>query len=139
VDRLANEGDTSISGEMEHEPVRGPHEVEVRDDRGRVSTASVELRFRRIAVRPPIGKPREYPALSLTVIHADERGTPEGREPTRWGLLTNCPVDDLASAIEKLEWYAQRWKTETDQADSTSSDRWCGAPGAGYDRRRRAA
>ena len=32
------------------------------------------------------------------------------------------------------------WKPfETNQADSTSSDRWCGTPGAGYDRRRRAA
>jgi transposase len=28
---------------------------------------------------------------------------------------------------------------ETDQADSTSSDRWCEATGAGYDRPRRAA
>jgi hypothetical protein len=28
---------------------------------------------------------------------------------------------------------------EKDQADSTSSDRWCEATGAGYDRRRRAA
>jgi multidrug efflux pump subunit AcrA (membrane-fusion protein) len=30
-------------------------------------------------------------------------------------------------------------RVETDQADSTSSDRWCGTPGASYDRRRRAA
>ena len=28
---------------------------------------------------------------------------------------------------------------EKDQADSTSSDRWCGTPGGGYDRRHRAA
>jgi hypothetical protein len=113
VDRLAGEGDTTISREMGREPVRGNHEVEVRDDRGRASTTSVELRFRRMTVQPPIGKQQDYPALSLTVIHADERGTPEGREPIRWRLLTNCPVDDLASAIEKLKWYAQRWKIET--------------------------
>ena len=35
--------------------------------------------------------------------------------------------------------YAMRSGIETDQADSTSSDRWCEATGAGYDRRRRAA
>jgi hypothetical protein len=38
-------------------------------------------------------------------------GTPAGREPTRWKLLTDLPVDDLPSAIEKLDWYAMRWKT----------------------------
>ena len=76
VDRLAGEGGTTISKEMEREPIRGDHEVEVRDDRGRVSTAAVDLRFRRMTVHPPIGKQKRYPALSLTVIHADERGRP---------------------------------------------------------------
>ena len=37
------------------------------------------------------------------------------------------------------ETYRARWAVETDQADSTSSDRWCEPTGAGYDRRRRAA
>lgn len=98
---------------MEREPIRGTHEVEVHDDRGRATTAEVDLRFRRLTVCPPIGKHRQYPALSLTVLHADERGTPAGREPIRWRLLTNRPVDDLAGAIEKLDWYAQRRKIET--------------------------
>jgi hypothetical protein len=35
--------------------------------------------------------------------------------------------------------YRERNRVEKDQADSTSSDRWCGATGPGYDRRRRAA
>jgi hypothetical protein len=113
VDRLAGEGGTTVSQLMEREPVRGDHEVEVRDDRGRASTARVDLRFCRMTVRPPIGKERRYPSLSLTVLHADERGTPEGREPIRWRLLTDRPVDDLASAVEKLDWYAHRWKAET--------------------------
>ena len=26
--------------------------------------------------------------------------------------MTNLPVDDLAAAVEKLEWYALRWKVE---------------------------
>ncbi len=66
-----------------------------------------------MTVHPPIGKHQRYPALSLTVIHAHERGTPQGRDPIHWKLLTNLPVDDLFAAIEKLEWYAQRWKIET--------------------------
>jgi len=113
VGRLAGGGDTTVSKEMEREPIRGDHEVEVRGDRGEASKATVELRFRRMTVHPRIGKQRRYPALSLTVIHAHEDGTREGREPIRWKLLTNHPVEDLSCAIEELGWYAQRWKIET--------------------------
>lgn len=113
VDRLAGRGSTTISKKMGREPIRGDHEVEVRDDQGRVSKIKVQLRFCRMTVHPPIGKQKHYPSLSLTVIHAHERGTPRGREPICWKLLTNLPVDNLASAIEKLDWYSQRWKLET--------------------------
>lgn len=113
VDRLAGRGGTTVSRRMAREPVRGEHEVEVRDDRGRVSTARVRLRFCRMTVHPPVAKRKRYPALPLTVIHADERGRPSGRDPIRWRLLTDLPVQDLASAVEKLDWYASRWKVET--------------------------
>jgi hypothetical protein len=113
VDRLAEGGDTTISEVMGREPVRGVHEVESRDDHGRVSTAELDVRFRRLTVRPPIGKQRRYPAPELTVIHADEREAPTGREPIRWRLLTDLPVDDLKAATGKLDWYAQRFKIET--------------------------
>src|SRR5262249_34088769 len=36
-----------------------------------------------------------------------------GRDPIRWRLLPDLPVDDVASAVEKLGWYASRWKLET--------------------------
>ena len=113
VDRFAGRGGTTVSKKMAREPVRGEHRVEVRDDRGRVSTATLHVRFCRMTVHPPVAKRKRYPPLSLSVIHADERGTPEGREPIRWRLLTDLPVDDLAAAVEKLDWYALRWKVET--------------------------
>jgi Transposase DNA-binding len=113
VDRLAGGGGTTISGEMEREPIRGGHEVGGRDDHGRASMAKVHLRFCRMTVHPPIGKHRRYPALSPTVIHAHVDGTPEAREPIRWKLLTNRPVEDLPSAIEELDRYARRRKIET--------------------------
>jgi len=37
------------------------------------------------------------------VIHATERGTPDGREPIRWKIVTNLPVACKADAIEKLD------------------------------------
>jgi hypothetical protein len=113
VDRLAGGGGTTIAKKMAREPVRGEHEVEVRDDHRQVSTARLSLRFCRMTVHPPVGKQGRYPALSLTVIHAHERGVPAGRDPIRWNLLTDLPVDGLPSAIEKLDWYSLRWKAET--------------------------
>ena len=64
-------------------------------------------------VRPPIGKQKQYPELLLTVIHAQEKDAPKDRERIDWKLLTDLPVGAPREAIEKLDWYAQRWKIET--------------------------
>ena len=98
---------------MIREPIRGTHEIEVFDHNRRMVKVEVQVRFCRMTVHPPIGKHYRYPSLSLTVLHVHERGKPIGREPIRWKLLTDLPVEDLTSAIEKLDWYAQRWKIET--------------------------
>ena len=113
VDRLAGRGGTTVAKVMRRQPIRGVHEVEVRDDHGRVFTATVHVRFCRLTIHPSPAKRKRYGPLSLAVIHAVERGLPTGREPIRWKLLTDLPVDDLAAAVEKLDWYAMRWKIET--------------------------
>jgi len=46
------------------------------------------------------------------VIHAEERGTPKNRKKIEWKLITDLPVQSRKDAIEKLEWYALRWKIE---------------------------
>src|SRR5665213_2494046 len=48
----------------------------------------------------------------LTVLHATERGKPRGRDRIDWKLITNLPVTTRAQAIEKLQWYALRWRIE---------------------------
>jgi hypothetical protein len=113
VDRLAGDGGHTIADEMEEVHVKGRHRVEARDRRGNVSTAVVEIRFKRMHVLPPIGKQAQYPELTLTVLHARECGKPKGRDPIDWKLLTDLPVTTRAEAIEKLHWYALRWKIET--------------------------
>jgi hypothetical protein len=113
VDRLAGRGGTTVAKLMARQPIRGTHAVEVRDDHGVASSATVHVRFGRVTVHPPVAKRKRYGPLSLTVIHAHERGTPAGREPIRWKLLTDLPVGDLSSAVEKLDWYAMRWRIET--------------------------
>jgi hypothetical protein len=113
VDRRAGRGNHTMSAEMEEVCCKGVHHVEVTDRDGTVSTAVVELRYRRISVLPPIGKQNRYPSLKLTVIHATERGQPKGREPIDWKLVTDLPVRSRAEAVQKLKWYALRWRIET--------------------------
>jgi hypothetical protein len=112
VDRLAGDGDHTIADEMDEVAVKGLHRIEVRDNNGDPDEAVLELRYRRIRVLPPIGKQKRYPALTLTVIHAEERGTPKNRKKIDWKLITDLPVQSRKDAIEKLEWYALRWKIE---------------------------
>lgn len=113
VDRLTGDGGHTVRDEMKQVPVRGQHRVELRNKRGECSTAVLELRCRRMVVRPPIGKQKDYPELTLTAIHATERDPPKDREKIDWKLLTDLPVRTRQEAVEKLDWYAQRWKIET--------------------------
>jgi Transposase DNA-binding/Transposase DDE domain len=113
VDRLAGDGEHTIATEMAEVDCKGLHRIEVRDRHGEVSQTVLELKFRRIRVLPPLYKQGRYRALELTVLHATERGKPRGRDPIDWKLITNLPVTSRAEAIEKLQWYALRWKIET--------------------------
>jgi hypothetical protein len=112
VDRLAGDGGYTIAKEMADAPLKGVHTIEVFDKDRRPTIAKLELRYRRIKVLPPIGKQKRYPSLDLTVIHARERGEPENRARIDWKLITNLPVRSRSDAVEKLSWYAMRWKIE---------------------------
>ena len=70
------------------------------------------LRHRRLRIRPP-QEHKELPELTLTVLHATERGAPLNRKPLSWKLITDLPVQSREQAIEKLDWYAMRWNIET--------------------------
>lgn len=49
----------------------------------------------------------------MTVIHAEERTNPKDREKIDWKLITDLAITSRKDAIEKLDWYAMRWKIET--------------------------
>ncbi len=51
--------------------------------------------------------------LDLTVLHVTERNPPRGRKAIEWKLLTDLPVRSRREALEKIRWYAMRWKIET--------------------------
>lgn len=113
VDRLAGEGAHTLAQEMEEVRVKGLHRVQTSDQNGNIVDVILEIRYRRIKVLPPIGKQNRYPALSLTVLHARERQDPGNRQRIEWKLITDLPVTSRRQAIEKLDWYALRWKIET--------------------------
>ena len=112
VNRRAGDGGYTITDAMESAPVMGQHRLEVRNDKGEKSKACLDIKYSRLTVQPPIGKRKRYPALALTVIHATERGTPEGRSKIVWKLITDLPIYSCDDAVEKLNWYATRWKIE---------------------------
>jgi Transposase DNA-binding len=112
VDRLAGDGGHTIATEMEDVHVKGLHHVEFRDEKGGVTRIALELKFKRIVVRPPVGKQKQYPPFHLSVLHATERNPPKGRKPVEWKLITDLPVGTRQEAIEKIDWYAMRWKIE---------------------------
>ena len=112
VNRLAQDAGTTVAAEMRKAPVRGRHRIQGRNKLGETYEAELDIKYEQMQVLPPEGKWKDHADLTLTVIHAVERGTPRGREKIAWKLLTNLPVKSLEEAIEKLNWYALRWKIE---------------------------
>ena len=113
VNRLAEDGGTTIARVMAQVQSSGTHEVRFRDAQGKDHRAVLSVRHATMTVRPPIGKQRKYRHQELQIIHAEELDPPEGRAPIFWKLITNLPVTNHADAVHKLEWYAMRWKIET--------------------------
>ena len=91
-------------------PWSGRHYVAVGGDAD--ETACLHVKFAAIKTLPPLGKQKRYSPQVLTYIHALELDPPADRQPIDWKLVTNMPVANLAEAVEKLDWYALRWKAE---------------------------
>jgi hypothetical protein len=112
ANRRAEDGTTRLEAEMAEVRVQGTHRIEVRDRLGHPTEAILELRYRRVRLLPPVAKQKQYQPVEVTAIYAQERGTPKNRDRIDWKLLTDLPVGSPDEAIEKLRWYALRWKIE---------------------------
>ena len=97
---------------LEIVPWAGRHDIELTDEAGQSERVSLSVKFSLIDTLPPIGKQKSYPPTRLVYIQAAEDHEPEGRPKVDWRLVTNLPVLSLADAVEKLSWYALRWKIE---------------------------
>jgi hypothetical protein len=112
VDRLAGDGNHTVADEMKRVKISGPHRLELRDAAAKPDVAILQIKYKRIRLLPPIGKQRHYPPLEATVIYAYEQGKPNNRKRIDWKLITDLPVSSHQEAVEKLQWYALRWKIE---------------------------
>lgn len=112
VDRLAEDGTTTVAAVMKTVPVKAVHRIKVTDRHGQLSEAVLEIKYRRLCIHAPQAKQKHYGPLMLTVIYARERDKPKGRDRVDWKLITNLSVRSRTQAMEKLNWYAYRWKIE---------------------------
>lgn len=103
-----NRPDHRVFAQLTAAPWAGRHRIPV----GKDETTWLQVKFATINTLPPVGKQKRYSPQVLTYIHALEEKPPPDRAPIDWKLVTNLPVDDLSGAVEKLGWYALRWKAE---------------------------
>jgi hypothetical protein len=77
-------------------------------------TTTVHIAFTSVCVAPPSKKSGEYDnePLRLWAVRVWEPNTPKVEEPLEWILLTNCVVDSLEDAFERIDWYERRWIIE---------------------------
>jgi hypothetical protein len=111
-DRLLAQSQEHLADYLAQQPAAGCLELQVprRGNRApRVATLSV--RFAAVELHPPKRK-KQLGSVRVWTVSAWEENPPAGVEPLRWDLLTTCPVEDFAGALEKLRWYARRWGIE---------------------------
>jgi hypothetical protein len=112
--QFADDDSHTIADAMNLVEVKGVHKITIKNTDGNLIEVDLEIKYAKITVLPPVGpKRKKYEALSLTVIHAVEKEIPASRERIVWKLVTNLPVASTEDAIEKLDWYALRWRIET--------------------------
>lgn len=79
-------------------------------------SARVSVRYRKVKLKAPY-RPRRpdrklLPSLTVYAILVREEDPPEGMTRVEWLLLTNVPINQIEDALERIEWYCQRWQIE---------------------------
>jgi hypothetical protein len=112
ADRLANGGPETVAEAVGQTARRGLYRIAVRNRKGEESEAVLEIRYRRVCLQTPKGKKKRYPDQMVTAIEAREQEMPPDRDRIDWKLITDLEVSTRREAVEKVQWYALRWKIE---------------------------
>jgi len=90
-------------------PVAGRLDITVPRRPG-IAAREVQLEIRYCPVQIKASKRSRGPDLNLWLIQARQVKGPG--QVIEWRLLTNLPVESLAAAVEKIQWYKVRWQIE---------------------------
>ena len=109
---LAQEEGVKLWEKLSAAPVAGHSEITVRGRHGAPKrTARLSVRFVKVRLKSPQLK-SDQPEVELWAIEVKEEDPPEGVSALHWRLLSSLPVESLESALEKIDWYAQRCPIE---------------------------
>lgn len=100
--RLADES-LSVSAYLATQPEGGQVKRPIRDSKGKVHSLLCGIKWAKLRLNQ-IDKP-------LWVVELTQLEELADHEPTRWCLLSNVAVHNLADAVELIEIYAHRWRT----------------------------
>lgn len=113
--------EVAVDGEQYlYEAVRKQSSVATREvsvqatTKSKARTAIVQVSFTPVEISPPGKRMGEYENIPLAMwaVRAWEPNPPAGAEPLEWILLTNVPVLNVDHAIQRIEWYEDRWIIE---------------------------
>ena len=89
--------------------------IELRQRGGRAArSATLNLRFGRVALQRPVGKEHRHlpQSVMVTLVELVEPHPPADAERVHWRLLTTHEVPGAAAAWRIVHWYKQRWIIE---------------------------
>ena len=104
--------DKKLWKHLSRQPLAGKLTVQTPRQTGRASRRAIlSIRFAAVRLPAPCLK-EDQPGLNLWAVEAREEHPPKGCAPIHWRLLTTLPVASAPEAMEKVQWYAQRWQIE---------------------------
>ena len=74
--------------------------------------ALVAVCYTSLTLRPPQHLRQPMKPLSLYAVLVQEVDPPAAVDPLCWLLLTTVPVGSFDDAVERIQWYCQRWQIE---------------------------
>jgi len=113
-DRRMDHPQYSLWSYMDSQPVVDTFEIQVpRKKKKKARTASVELRFSHVTLRPPKHKENKWPPIDLCCVCLSEPDPPDEEEQIVWRLLTTLNVDTIDQATTCVRYYSARYTIET--------------------------
>jgi hypothetical protein len=114
-DRLVDHEERLLRAYIQRQSVAGELIVHVpRNGKQPARTATLEVRFAPVSVRPPAKRKKEQlPSVHLWAVLAKEVHAPDKVEAINWLLLTTIVVGSFDQACTCIAWYTCRWIIET--------------------------